>query len=511
MASRKELEAALRAADKAGNVEDAKRLAAAIRNFNDTPQIDQTRAAFDALPTWQKPLQAADDVIRMIANGATLGWADNLAGNMPGGGGTEAEKNRTLEARQRGGSASTAAEILGMILPASRASQGAGAVTGMTGRGIGESMVREGLAGAAMGGTQALSDSSDLSDVAGGAVSGGIGGSIGGALGSMGGSLLDWAGRKMGFAPGAVVDDVIPPRTPEQMKQAVDGAYSRVDSLGTRYDPTDFQSTVQSMDDALKSARVNPRIHPNATAMMDDIRNMPNSGPISPRDLDDLRQIINRDVSGSRGEGHMAGIMSRHIDDFLEKGATTTGSTSASSAEASQALRTARDLNRRMRTLEDIDLALFKGSNSPSSRGDVNALRTMLNNPRRTRGMSKPEQEALKRVVRGSGVENLLQSVAGNSPITPIGTGIITTAATGNPVLGVLAGGGAALSKPALEGMARKYTDANIQTLLNAVAGGHTIPSAARSILPAAGQAAAVSVTGQDQERTRRRRRKRKN
>lgn len=503
MATRQELEAALRKADQAGNTEDAKRLAAAIRAMPATPNIDATRAEFDALPTWQKPFKAADDVVRMMANGLTLGWADNLAGAMPGGEGTEAEKMKSMEAQQRGGSASTAAQILGTLLPASSLSQGAGAITGLTGRGIGESALREGLAGSAMGLTSTLSDTSDLGELAGGATTGAASGMLGGALGSMGGSFLNWAGKKLGFSPGSMVDDVIPPKSVDELRTATDAAYDRVDQLGTRYDPADFQRMVGEMDAALQDARINPRLHPNATAMMDDIRNMPASSPPSPRNMDELRQVINRDVTGTRGEGHMAGIMARNVDDFIANGKTTTGVTSESAAGASDALRTARDLNRRMRTLQDVDQALFKGENAAGSRGDVAALRTMLNNPARTRGMSTPEKEALKRVVRGDTWENVLRSGVGGIPISPLGAGIVTGSITQNPVMGVLAGGATALGKPLAEKAARRYTDANIARLLDAIGGGQTIPSAARKIMPPLGTATDITLTENERRRLR--------
>ena len=44
---------------------------------------DATRAAYDALPWYRKIPQAADDTARLVANGATLGYADKLAAAVP--------------------------------------------------------------------------------------------------------------------------------------------------------------------------------------------------------------------------------------------------------------------------------------------------------------------------------------------------------------------------------------------------------------------------------------------
>ena len=66
------------------------------------------------MPTWQKPFKAADDLVRLAANGMTFGFADKIAGYM-GGTGTEAERARTEDARTRAGVAGTVAEIGGSV------------------------------------------------------------------------------------------------------------------------------------------------------------------------------------------------------------------------------------------------------------------------------------------------------------------------------------------------------------------------------------------------------------
>lgn len=516
MATREEIEAALKAADAAGNTEDARRLAAALSAMptppKETPNIDAARAAFSQMPWYAQAGQAADDVVRMIANGITLGGADRLAGNLPGGAGSPAaERAQTEEARGRAGSAAMPAEIIGMLLPGSLISRGVGGATGMTARTWGESAIREGLTGAIMGGTQAAMGEGDVADVLEGSALGGAGGFAGGILSSKLGDVADWAGRKLGLSSASgIVDDVIPPKTPAQMKQATDAAYQHVDRLGTRYDQGGFNKMVLDMADELNRARLDPEFHPNAARMLNQLQQQAQrGGNISPRDLDDLRRVVSRDVTGTRGEGHMAGIMKRHLDDFIKGGPTTTGATSESAAEASRVLGTARDAARRGYLLEDINKALYQGENAASPRGDINALRRLLNNPKKTMGMSGPEREAMQRVVRGSGAENLLRKTIGNMPISPLGLGSAAGYMTGNPFIGV----GTALAVPAVdaaaEAGARKYTDAHIQELLRAVAGGSTTPSALRGVVGPLATAGAVRAVEQDRGPVRRKRRDR--
>lgn len=120
---------------------------------------DPAQAEFDALPMWQKPLKAADDLVRLAANGMTFGFADKIAGYM-GGDGTEAERAKTEDARTRAGGAGLVAEIGGGIAtPAGLAKAGLTAtrLPGVVGR-LG------GLAadGAAIGVADALGNDQDV-------------------------------------------------------------------------------------------------------------------------------------------------------------------------------------------------------------------------------------------------------------------------------------------------------------------------------------------------------------
>ncbi|WP_421917378.1 HNH endonuclease signature motif containing protein [Mesorhizobium sp.] len=93
-------------------------------------RVNRNLAAFDALPASLKPLVALNDIVRLMADGATLGYADKFAAHMNSlisGSNYEeelaAERAGTQNARDRSGSAGAAAEALGAYL---------------TGRGLGE-------------------------------------------------------------------------------------------------------------------------------------------------------------------------------------------------------------------------------------------------------------------------------------------------------------------------------------------------------------------------------------
>lgn len=504
MATRKELEDALIAADKAGNVEDARAIADALHNYSGTPNTDKVMAEWDSLPWYQKPLVAADDIVRAIANGATFGMADKLAEVATPWATKEEMRKASDEAKIRSGSAGTAAELLGMVLPSSVASKAAGAATRMTANTIGETIIREGVAGAGTGAISALADTTDPGELATSAGIGAVTGAAGGAVGQQLGRAINYLGSKVGINGGPLVDKVVKEMDSGDLKKAVGSAYDKVDNLGVTYDPSGFAAMQSNMASELNKARINPRLHPNASAMMDDIHAMTGtgSGSITPRDLDELRQVVNRDVTGSRGEDYMAGIMRSNIDNFIEKGPTNSGTGDA----ANKALREARDLNRRMRLSEDIDSALYRGGNAASDRGDVNALRSILNNPNKTRGMGPDEKSALQRVVRGSALENILNDFGGG-PATPLGAGILVGGTTGNPLAGLATSGAVWAAEPAIKAVARKYTDANIANLRNVVSGGSTTPAAVRGILSDIGQAAGVKLGNDERKKVRRKKR----
>lgn len=148
------------------------------------PAPDPAQAEFDALPTWQKPLKAADDLVRLAANGMTFGFADKIAGYL-GGDGTEAERAKTEDARTRAGGAGLVAEIGGGIAtPAGLAKAGLTAtrLPGVVGR-LG------GLAadGAAIGVADALGNDTDV--MTGAALGAGLG-AAGQAVAGLGTKLI---------------------------------------------------------------------------------------------------------------------------------------------------------------------------------------------------------------------------------------------------------------------------------------------------------------------------------
>ncbi len=203
-----------------------------------------SRGAFDALPTWQKPLQAADDIVRLIAQGGSMGFADKVAaGGDPQR--LEAERAMTEAARDRAGWAGTTAELGGaMMMPFGAAKQGvtllgkgAMAIPGV--KGLLTRALLMGGEGAGYGAASAAGNDQDIAQgAAGGAILGGAGSVAGEGIASLGKGV------------GQMLAKAAPAQTVEDLKAAGRAAYKAAEDAGVIVKPEGMKSLHQKvMDD----------------------------------------------------------------------------------------------------------------------------------------------------------------------------------------------------------------------------------------------------------------------
>lgn len=177
-------------------------------------RVSRNLAAFDALPAGLKPLVALNDTVRLMADGATFGYADKFAATMNSlisGSSYEdelaAERAGTQDARDRAGSAGTAAEVLGAYLTGRGLGKAGVTLTGRFGtaamEGLSGLLARTGLMsveGAAYGAAEASGRDQSISS---GAASGALWGSGGNILGEGLGAIYRQLAQRFGH--GAVV------------------------------------------------------------------------------------------------------------------------------------------------------------------------------------------------------------------------------------------------------------------------------------------------------------------
>ncbi|WP_181165571.1 hypothetical protein [Mesorhizobium sp. B2-4-12] len=195
--------------------ENQSRIARSIAN-NAVPvsaeeRVNRNLAAFDALPIYLKPLVALNDTVRLMADGATFGYADKFAATMNSlisGSSYEdqlaAERAGTQDARDRAGSAGTAAGMLGAYLSGNGLGKAGITLTGRFGtasmEGLSGLLARAGLMGVEGAGYGAVEATGRDQPVGSGATAGFFGGAgstiAGEGLGAVQRQTAQWFRRR---------------------------------------------------------------------------------------------------------------------------------------------------------------------------------------------------------------------------------------------------------------------------------------------------------------------------
>lgn len=422
----KQLEDALMKADAAGDSEGAQVLADELKRLRSAPQPTDARGQFDQLPTWQKPLVAMDDIIRMIANGATFGYADKLAAKGDsalgiGQGGDYAanllrERAKSEGATDRSGSAGTVAKVGGAV--AGMSATGVPSALGLIPRSA-PFLARAAMAvplgaaeGAGMGALQATGEDTDVME---GTKAGAISGAFGGPLAETVGSGVNAFMRRLSGVN----------RTPtvDELRAGKNALYQNVEDAGAIYPPNRVVSAVNDMNTDLVRPHggIRPIRHPNAADMLDQMNDVAsNTRGESLYDLDILRQSNSADVMSKGGsEMNFGRRIQRGIDDLI---GDTSGVTTANGTpqEAVDNLLQAREANRRLGNVEDLSTAAIKAGRRIDSTGTGKSvgnqvrqnIRGILDNEGRSQFFNPEETALMEQVVRGTWLGNKARSAA---------------------------------------------------------------------------------------------------
>jgi hypothetical protein len=459
MASLDELKDALVNAHNAGDTGAATALADAIANFDTSaPPPKDVKAEFNAMPMWQKPFQAADDIVRKLADGATFGYADKLASYM-GGTPLKDERQKTADASTRSGSAGDVAELGGMLTPAiagvpsamRAVPQGWGTLARMAMAGV-----AGGAEGAGYGSLSALGHDTNVED---GALSGAVGGAIGGPLVE---GLSTGLGALWRRASGVN-------RTPsvDQLRDTKNAAYHDVETREAMVPPNRIVSAVNDLNTQLRGSPHNGvRVdrHPAANDMLNQLNDVASqTNGESLYNLDTLRQTVNEDVTSKGGsEGLFGNHMRQGLDNLL---GDSTGVTVARGTpdEAVQSLLSARDANQAYRKTADISGVVRRADRRAASTGvgDTSGnqirqnVRGILDSDTKSLGYTPEELALMERVVRGTRGGNAARKAAGvvggfaGRSLAAGAGGTIGGFATGGSPTGLAMGGMAGLGASA--------------------------------------------------------------
>lgn len=270
----------------------------------------------------------------------------------------------------------------------------------------------------------------------------------------------------------------------DELRANKSAAYKRVDDMGVRYSPKALDDLVTGIGDEMTAGHINAARHPKAYSMLHDIRSKAITGQ-SPTltELDQLRQVIRRDVASSADEAErfFGGKMIDNIDEFVD--AAGAGQiVSGNASEGAAAIKTARDLNKRLRNYERITMQATKAERRAASTGSGGNIdnasrqnvRTILDNPRTAKFYSPDEKSAMDKIVMGTKPQNLARQVG---KLSPGGNGLQQALALGatayNPLMAAVPGVGM-VSKAIADRSTRK----GIEDLLGQIANGAPVPKA---------------------------------
>jgi hypothetical protein len=350
-------------------------------------------------------------------------------------------------------------------------------------------MGASGLTGAALGGADAaVRSGGDIEATKGGAL-------WGGGLGVAGPPVAAGVGKVAGAIANRVGGGTSVP-TISQMDTAKRAAYKAVDRLGARYAASAVDDMVDDIATKVRTSNINPSRHPRATSMLAEIEGM-KGREMSLTELDQLRQVINRDVGKApdAAERFFGKKMVSALDAFID-GADDTMMVGGKSGEASKAITTARALNTKLRKAETVADALKRaerGAARSGSGGNLdNQIRqkvsALLDNPKKAASFSAEEREIMEKIVRGTKGQNVLRLLG---KLSPQGSGLMAALGLGataaNPLMAIPSAAGL-VAKPLAEGATKSRA-----AVLNALIRTGQMPGASPLALAAGKNTEAVT------------------
>lgn len=239
-----------------------------------------------------------------------------------------------------------------------------------------------------------------------------------GALAGAGG-----VGAARQLAESATVAKTIP--STSQIKQAANAAYTKAEQAGVVVKNSEVKNLGNTITQAVEDAGIDPTLHPKATAALKRITD--STGDLSLKKMDILRRVANG-AAGSidKDESRIAHIILDHIDDFVENlgpGSVVSGNT----ADATSALKEARSLWAKQAKSSVIDNLMERAKNRAETIGGSgleNAIRVefrqLAQNPKRLRGFSQEERDAISQVARGGPIANVARTIGKLAPTSAI-------------------------------------------------------------------------------------------
>lgn len=437
MPTKEQLEKSLKSAHAAGDTVAAQRFADEIRRMAG-PTAQQE---FDALPMWQKPIKALDDLLRVGSDAVTYGGIDHLRtlfGTQPD---VETARTQTERARERSGSAGTATAIASsaapmMLMPALAAPAKAGPVM--------KPVINTALAaleGSAFGGLDALGHGEDVVE---GQLQGAAFGTAGKAISGILGKGLEMAFER--GTRGARIE-------PRDLRLAKDRAYNAMEDERIGFRPTAVDDLLNRIDRSTRDAY--PGVQEGVRAARTRARrNLTSGGQGFGRtrtltEIDKERQNFRRDaVNNPQTTNKELGLEAiRTIDDWLEDATSNPAAVTRGSGDPEVALgmlQEGRRLNQRVEKLDLLDERLGRARRASERNlytGEDSTIKNnigaILDDPKKRSQFNADEIEQMELINSGTGAGKVLRQAGRMSP----GGGLSWPASTAGGGVGFAIGG----------------------------------------------------------------------
>lgn len=251
------------------------------------------------------------------------------------------------------------------------------------------------LEGATIGAGFATGEGTDISQ-----------GIIEGAAFGLGGRILakgvqSVAGGVANFVKG--IDLLAKSPTLTQLREKVSALYNRARKSGVKFKEQEFAEFADGLNERILEQGARPGLTDKTIAVLKEITDQKGTTPDF-RGMDELRRIAGIAASAlDPAERRLGSMIISEIDEFVESGSSVLGATA----------KEARQLWGRVRRSELIAGAIERAKENVSGidQGLRVELRKILTNPKKARGFSKPEIDAMKRIVRGTNTSNALRAI----------------------------------------------------------------------------------------------------
>lgn len=199
--------------------------------------------------------------------------------------------------------------------------------------------------------------------------------------------------------------------TIDGLKSAARKVYTEIDNLGVTVNPRSVTRLSEELAVTARKQGFNPRVHPKVNAALREFKNIEGQAvPLS--DIDTLRRVANASaISLDPDEARLGGILVNKIDDFLDN--LKSQQLSKSGMDIGIKYRDARQLWRRAKKAEILQDAFEKANMQATGfeNGIRVQFRSILNSKRKSKGFTKEELDAMRKVVKGTTSQNIAKMI----------------------------------------------------------------------------------------------------